>query len=128
MDVQLWHPHGHGAQPLYNITATFTPNSSSRTQPFNHDHNNHDETNGDGVGLTAVAPAASATTTRRIGFRHVALVTVNDTDPSVLRAFGGSGSAGAAGGTGQLTMFFRVNGAAVYARGGNKVPMDLIDG
>ena len=23
-------------------------------------------------------------------------------------------------------MFFRVNGAAVYARGGNKVPMDLL--
>ncbi len=25
-------------------------------------------------------------------------------------------------------MFFRVNGAAIYARGGNKIPMDLIDG
>ena len=25
-------------------------------------------------------------------------------------------------------MFFRVNGAAVYARGGNKIPMDLITG
>ena len=25
-------------------------------------------------------------------------------------------------------MFLRVNGAAVYARGGNKIPMDLIDG
>ena len=24
--------------------------------------------------------------------------------------------------------YFRVNGAAVYARGGNKIPMDLIDG
>ena len=25
-------------------------------------------------------------------------------------------------------MFFRVNGAAVYARGANKVPMDLLEG
>ena len=31
-------------------------------------------------------------------------------------------------GTGRLTMFFRVNGAAVYARGANKVQMDLLDG
>ena len=31
-------------------------------------------------------------------------------------------------GTGSLTMFFRVNGAAVYARGGNKIPMELLDG
>ena len=31
-------------------------------------------------------------------------------------------------GTGQLGMFFRVNGAAIYTRGANKVPMDLLDG
>ena len=31
-------------------------------------------------------------------------------------------------GTGGLTMFFRINGAPVYARGGNKVPMDLMEG
>ena len=31
-------------------------------------------------------------------------------------------------GTGTLTMMFRVNGAATYARGGNKIPMELLDG
>jgi hypothetical protein len=87
--VRLWHPHGHGDQALYNITATFTPS--------------------DGGG--------PATTTRRIGFRHVALVTINDTDVAARAA------AENTSGTGQFTMFFRVNGAAVYARGGNKVCM-----
>lgn len=84
--VQLWHPHGHGQQALYNITATFTPSTGE-----------------------------PSTTTRRLGFRHIALVTVNDTDPTI-RA-----SAQNASGTGQFTMFFRVNGAPLYARGANKV-------
>lgn len=52
----------------------------------------------------------------------MALVTVNDTDAKTRDA------AANASGTGQLTMFFRVNGAAIYARGANKVPMDLLDG
>ena len=50
------------------------------------------------------------------------MVTVNDTDTAIAAA------AATTDGTGQLTMFFRVNGAAVYARGGNKIPMDLLDG
>ena len=54
------------------------------------------------------------------GLRDVALVTVNDTDPSVTAA-GGNG-------TGYLTMMFRVNGAPVYVRGANKIQMDLMDG
>ena len=72
--VKLWHPHGHGAQPLYNITATFT-------QAHRH---------------TGTAAAAAATTTRRVGFRHVALITVNDTDPTAAAA------AARANGTGSL--------------------------
>eukprot|EP01052_Picozoa_sp_SAG31_P020589 SAG31_NODE_1556_length_7893_cov_1.993585_3_plen_376_part_00 len=96
--AQLWHPNGHGAQVLYNISATFTPIST------------------DGI-------VVSATTSRRIGFRHVVLVTIkNDTDPRVLAA------AAQETGTGQHTMFFRVNGAPLFARGGNKVPMELLDG
>jgi beta-mannosidase len=52
----------------------------------------------------------------------VALVTINDTDPAVVKA------AQSKEGTGALTMMFRVNGAAVYARGGSMVPMDLMNG
>ena len=103
--AQLWNPNGYGKQTMYNITATFTPTAStSSTQAT----------------PTPVANTAISSTSRRVGFRDVALVTVNDTDPAVV-AKGGNG-------TGRMTMFFRVNGAAVYARGANKVQMDLLDG
>jgi beta-mannosidase len=100
--VRLWHPHGHGEQARYNISASFTP--------------------AHGHGQQHSYTPAAATTSRLIGFRHVALITVNDTDPSTASA------AATQNGNGHLGMFFRVNGAAVYARGGNKIPMDLLDG
>ena len=87
--ARLWQPNGHGAQTRYTVTATFAPAGG--------------------------AAAAAVTTSRTIGFRHVALITVNDTDAATAAA------AATADGTGQFTMFFRVNGAAVYARGGNKI-------
>lgn len=100
--ARLWHPHGHGEQPRYNVTATFVPNSAG--------------------GDTGVVRAAPSVAWRLLGFRHVALVTVNDSDSTVVA------KAATQDGSGQFGMFFRVNGAAVYARGGNKVPMDLLDG
>eukprot|EP01047_Picozoa_sp_COSAG01_P040741 COSAG01_NODE_3448_length_6086_cov_4.407049_4_plen_124_part_00 len=107
MQVRLWHPHGHGAQPLYNITATVS-------------------VLGDGVAASGEGSQSSATaviaTTRRIGFRHVALVTINDTDAAEVAA------AAAKQNTGAFTMMFRVNGAALYARGGSMIPMDLLSG
>jgi beta-mannosidase len=93
--ARLWHPNGHGAQVMYTIKATFTP---------------------DGNG------GAVATTWRRIGFRHIALVTTDDTDARARAATARER------GTGQRTLFFRVNGAAVFARGANKIPMDLLEG
>eukprot|EP00040_Diaphanoeca_grandis_P031996 m.192725 g.192725 ORF g.192725 m.192725 type:complete len:1196 (-) comp32480_c0_seq1:201-3788(-) len=93
--AQLWHPRGNGNQVRYNITVTFV--SASNTLDI-------------------------VESWRLVGFRHVALVTVNDTDPIIAKA------AKDQDGTGQLGMFFRVNGAVIYARGGNKVPMDLLDG
>ena len=99
LQARLWHPNGHGEQVRYGITATFTPAATA----------------------TAGAAAAS-TTTRTLGFRHVALVTVNDTDAAT------AAKAATQDGSGQLTMFFRVNGAPMYARGGNKIPMELLDG
>lgn len=53
-------------------------------------------------------------TTRRIGFRVFALVTDDDSDPSSLSGVNGSGN---------LTMRFKVNGANIWARGANWIPM-----
>ena len=103
--VRLWHPHGD--QALYNITVTFTPHTAMSTATA---------AGGQDVAL------AIAMTSRRIGFRHIALVTTNDSDPNA------HASIAAEDGSGRHTMFLRVNGAPLYARGGNKVPMDLIEG
>ena len=91
--VKLWWPNGLGAQPLYNVSASWG--------------------GGGGGGGAAV---------RRIGFRVAALVTVNDTNATVVAESEG------ANGSGDFGMFFRVNGAAIYARGGNVVPMEEMEG
>ena len=92
--VRLWWPNGMGAQPLYNVSAAWASSSGS----------------------------ATAATSRRLGFRLAALVTVNDSNASVVAASTG------ANGSGNFGMFFRVNGAALYARGANVVPMEELEG
>jgi beta-galactosidase/beta-glucuronidase len=52
--------------------------------------------------------------TRRVGFRTFTLVTGNDTDPSTL-----AGKDGQDG----FTMRFKVNGANIWSRGSNMIPM-----
>lgn len=66
-------------------------------------------------------PAAGPplTTSRAVGFRFFALVTGNDTDPSTLAGKDGSDS---------FTMRFNVNGAKVWSRGANLIPMDELEG
>ena len=59
--IKLWWPSGLGAQPLYNLTSTFTPSSA-------------------GTGNSAGDGAAAVSTTRQVGFRFFALVTGNDLD------------------------------------------------
>jgi beta-mannosidase len=123
--VQLWHPRGNGGQHRYNVTATFTPSSSSSASASVTKSNQEEQAHlsagsAAGGGQQVVAPVAL--TWRLLGFRHVALVTINDTDTALAAA------AKDQDGTDQFSMFFRVNGAAIYARGGNKIPMDLIDG
>jgi beta-mannosidase len=88
--IKLWWPTGVGAQPLYNVTATWTPST---------------------VGSIASGQVAAA---RQLGFRAFALVTINDTDSATIAANATSD------GTGTHGMFFRVNGAALYSRGGKR--------
>ena len=59
---------------------------------------------------------------RRVGFRFVALSTGNDTDAAYVQRNA------QADGTDVFGMKLRVNGAAVYARGANVVPMDSQEG
>ena len=75
--VRLWHPTGNGAQARYNVSAVFQP---AAPQPHG--------TRVASADAHTAAPAASggaeavpASTWRLLGFRHVALVTINDTDP-----------------------------------------------
>ena len=63
----------------------------------------------------------SLSTSRRIGFRSFALVTGNDTDPTyVQRALGQDG-------TDTQGMLFRVNGALIFSRGANMIPMEELE-
>jgi hypothetical protein len=57
-NVDLWWPVGYGAQPLYSLTATFTPSSALRDD---HDHDR-----------PWLAPVSAD---RQVGFRTVELVT-----------------------------------------------------
>jgi beta-mannosidase len=96
-DVSLWWPAGLGRRPLYNVSARLV------------------SSDGDSVSESAV---------RRVGFRTLAIVTGNDTDPAWVAAnTGADGSADP-----PLGMFFRINGAAIFARGGNLVPLDELEG
>ena len=94
--VRLWHPHGHGAQPLYNLTVTAAPQAQAAVEAAAGLGGTH-KTHKNGM-HTEVAAAVA---TRRIGFRHVALVTIDDTDPAVVAA------AAAENGNGDFTMMFR---------------------
>jgi hypothetical protein len=94
--VALWWPLGMGAQPLFGLNATWTP--------------------------SAGPPAAAATAARRIAFRTATLVTVNDTNATIVQESTG------ADGSGTFGLFVRVNGAAIYARGANLVPMEELEG
>ena len=61
-------------------------------------------------------------TSRMIGFRHVALVTINDTDPALVK------QAETEEGSGVHGMLLRVNGAVMFARGASMIPMEEMEG
>ena len=69
---------------------------------------------GPGSGVVTVA------TFRRIGFRFLAYVTEDDSNPAAVTAKGE--------GTGSFTMRFRVSGINLYVRGANMIPMEVLKG
>lgn len=91
-EVSLWWPSGFGSQPLYDVSVSFA------------------------------SPSGAAATQRRIGFRSVALVTGNDSDPDYVK------NSVNVEGSSDFGMFFRVNGAAVMSRGANVIPMEELEG
>ena len=59
---------------------------------------------------------------RRIGFRYFAIVTGNDTDDAYVQQNAD------VDGTDTMGMRFRINGAPIFARGANIIPMDNMEG
>ena len=70
------------------------------------------------VSFTPGGGGAPVRASRMIGFRALYLVTGNDTDPSSLNGTDGQS---------HWTMRVKVNGADVWARGANLVPMDQLE-
>jgi len=70
--------------------------------------------------LTVTVGSNSAS--RRVGFRYFALVTGNDTDPAYVA------NATGAEGTSDHGMYFRVNGAVMWSKGANMIPMEELEG
>ena len=71
---------------------------------------------------TVTAGAASLESTRRVGFRMFALVTGNDTDPNYVAANKDTD------GTDSMGMLWRVNGAVIWSKGANMIPMEELEG
>jgi beta-mannosidase len=108
-DIRLWWPTGMGTnprelakRPMFDVAVHFVPQQES-----NINNNNS---------IVVVSDA------RRIGFRHFALVTGNDTDPIYVQNATGQEGTEFAG------MYFRVNGVALWSRGANMIPMDELEG
>eukprot|EP00403_Amphidinium_massartii_P026586 CAMPEP_0178395896 /NCGR_PEP_ID=MMETSP0689_2-20121128/13452_1 /TAXON_ID=160604 /ORGANISM="Amphidinium massartii, Strain CS-259" /LENGTH=952 /DNA_ID=CAMNT_0020016559 /DNA_START=255 /DNA_END=3113 /DNA_ORIENTATION=+ len=99
-DIRLWWPAGLGEQPLYNVYINL--------HPYGHRPGNN-----------SIPPLQVQS---RIGFRHFALVTGNDTDPAFVR------ESASAEGSSNLGMYFRVNGVAFLSRGANVIPMEELEG
>eukprot|EP01060_Flectonema_neradi_P011083 TRINITY_DN18146_c0_g1_i2.p1 TRINITY_DN18146_c0_g1~~TRINITY_DN18146_c0_g1_i2.p1 ORF type:complete len:922 (+),score=158.51 TRINITY_DN18146_c0_g1_i2:45-2768(+) len=74
------------------------------------------------ISTTVTTGSSVRTGVRRIGFRFFALVTGNDTDPTYVN------NSKNADGTEDMGMLVRVNGAVMFNRGGNMIPMEEMEG
>ena len=132
--ISLWWPSGLGTQSLFDVNVTWTPAAAAVEAPTAPSAAPAAPAAAASTAATAAAAAVAATAaattaataavsaSRRIGFRVAALVTVNDTNATVVEESKG------ADGSGQFGMFLRVNGAALYARGADLVPMEELEG
>lgn len=59
---------------------------------------------------------------RRVGFRSFTMLTSNDTDPAVVQR------ADHEEGSDDHGVYFRVNGALIFSRGANMIPMEALEG
>lgn len=114
-DIELWWPNGMGTQPLYDINVSVTSGSVATASIT---------ANAGGSTTIRASPSSVHATARRVGFREFAYVTANDTDPKVVAEATRLGVEG----TGNHTAAWRVNGALVFARGANVVPMEEVEG
>jgi len=114
--VELWWPNGFGQQPLYNIKTSLAFIGSSPSMDTESRTSSH----------PAAAEISSVSATRQVGFRYAVLVTGNDTDPAYVKA---AATEEGSSPKGQMNTFiFRVNGAPVFAKGANMVPMEELEG
>ena len=67
------------------------------------------------VSFAPAGGGAPVATARRVGFRTIALATADDSDPAALAGVPGSGA---------VTMRLKINGADVFARGANWIPLE----
>ena len=74
------------------------------------------------IRATLQTKASAVSADRRVGFRYFALVTGNDTDASYVAAAKGEE------GTESHGMYFRINGAIMWSRGANMIPMEELEG
>ena len=79
--VRLWHPRGNGEQFRYNVSATWQQSGGGTAAAAG----SQQRASGSSQQQTTSA-AAAPTAWRLLGFRHVALVTINDTDTAAVAA------------------------------------------
>lgn len=99
--VRLWWPNGVAAargakQPLYTISLSYHTKNAGKDKD-----------------------KAVFVTSKKIGFRTLAVVTSDDSKPDRIANLSGSGS---------LTLRYVVNGASLWIRGSNMIPLDEFAG